>query len=455
MRELSVVEQRYRAVMEVLAGASVVEVAERYGVSRQSVHTWLRRYAAEGLDGLADRSHRSHGQPAALAGELEALICELRREHRRWGPRRLEFELARRGYGVARSTVYRVLVRNHLVEPRARRRKREDYIRWERPEAMQLWQLDVTASLFLADGSESKIVTGIDDHSRFCVMAKVVRRATARAVCLAFIEALRVYGVPEEVLSDNGKVFTGRFTRPTASEVLFERIGRENGITTRLTKPASPTTTGKIERLHQSLQIELLDDHGPFESISDAQVAVDGWREGYNTDRPHQSLGMSAPADRFRANPADGLELVVPEQLSKPASRALDDEEAVSTWNSGLQRVWQPPEAVELKREVPPSGKRLTVSPTASTTPANSLPRMVRFGLVTPENPRRNHGWQARKPQSVRLTVVAWTRTSISSASGAGRGTSMMCTTSGGPLRVVTAAFIAVRVPDARAPRQR
>jgi hypothetical protein len=56
---------------------------------------------------------------------------------------------------VARSTVYRVLVRNHLVEPRARRRKWEDYIRWERPEAMQLWQLDVTTSLFLTDGSES------------------------------------------------------------------------------------------------------------------------------------------------------------------------------------------------------------------------------------------------------------------------------------------------------------
>jgi len=70
---------------------------------------------------------------------------------------------------------------------------------------MQLWQLDVTASLFLADGRECKIITGIDDHSRFCVIATVVARATGRAVCTAFVEAIRAYGVPGEVLSDNGK----------------------------------------------------------------------------------------------------------------------------------------------------------------------------------------------------------------------------------------------------------
>lgn len=178
-------------------------------------------------------------------------------------------------------------------------------------------------------------------------------------MCLAFVEALRTYGVPEEVLTDNGKVFTGRFTRPMSTEVLFERICRQNGITTRLTRPRSPTTTGKIERLHQSLQNELLDDHGPFETMSDAQAAIDGWRGEYNTTRPHQSLGMAAPAERFQAKATDGLELMVPTQLSDPAATVLDTEEApeaASAWTSGLQRVWQPPEAVELKREVPPSG---------------------------------------------------------------------------------------------------
>jgi transposase InsO family protein len=90
---------------------------------------------------------------------------------------------------------------------------------------------------------------------------------------------MSIYGVPEEVLTDNGTVFTGRFIKPRPAEVLFERICRENGIAPRRTRPALPTTTGKIERLHQSLQNELLNDHGPFKSIEDLQTALDAWRQ--------------------------------------------------------------------------------------------------------------------------------------------------------------------------------
>src|SRR5579859_341052 len=316
--ELGVTEQRYRAVLEVGAGVPVTEVAERYGVSRQSVHTWLLRYRREGITGLEDRSHQVHHHPWRIPAGAEELICELRRGHPKWGPRRLVFEVGRRDYQVTRSSVYRTLVRNRLVEPKSRRRRRKDYRRWERGTAMELWQLDVTASAFLASGTEVKIVTGGDDHSRFCVLARAVVRATARPVCLAFVEAMRAYGIPEEVLTDNGKVFTGRFHKPgVAVEVLFDKICRENGITHRLTKIHSPTTTGKMERLHQTLQRELLDVHGSFESIEALQAALDAWRAEYNTGRPHQSLGMALPASRF--TPAvPGLELRVPAQLTAP-----------------------------------------------------------------------------------------------------------------------------------------
>jgi transposase InsO family protein len=102
----------------------------------------------------------------------------------------------------SRSTIYRVLVRHHLVAARKRKRRRQDYKRWQRDEPMQLWQLDVTGSVFRADGRELKLISGIDDHSRFCVIATVVRRATARAVCRAFLAAVAAYGIPEEVLTD-------------------------------------------------------------------------------------------------------------------------------------------------------------------------------------------------------------------------------------------------------------
>src|SRR3954452_5714992 len=90
-------------------------------------------------------------------------------------------------------TVHRILLRHGLVDERPRRRRREDYRRWERDRPMELWQMDIVGGVMLADGSEAKVVTGVDDHSRFCVIAAVVPKATGRAVCLAFAAALREY----------------------------------------------------------------------------------------------------------------------------------------------------------------------------------------------------------------------------------------------------------------------
>jgi hypothetical protein len=141
------------------------------------------------------------------------------------------------------STIYRVLVRRGLVQAIPRRRRRQDYKRWQRDHPMELWQLDIVDGTRLADGSETKIVTWLDDHSRFCVIAAVVRRA-GRAVCRAFADALHRFGIPDKVLTDNGKQFTGRFTKPRPAEVMFERICRENGIVARNTKPRMPTRGG-------------------------------------------------------------------------------------------------------------------------------------------------------------------------------------------------------------------
>ena len=91
-------EQRYRAVWEVLDGASVTEVARRFGVSRQSVHTWLRRYAADGgLGGLGDRSSRPHGCPHQMSPAVEAKIVEIRRAHPAWGADRIGYQLEQEG----------------------------------------------------------------------------------------------------------------------------------------------------------------------------------------------------------------------------------------------------------------------------------------------------------------------------------------------------------------------
>ena len=299
--ELNVVEQRYQAVLEVLNnGATVTDVARRNGVARQTVHEWLRRYASQGLSGLVDGSARPLSCPHQMPPEVEARIIGLRREHPGWGPRSIGHQLGKEGVTPlpSLSAIYRCLVRQRLISPQARKRKRSDYKRWERSRSMELWQMDIVGGVKIVDGSEAKIVSGVDDHSRFCISAHVVARATARPTCDALALAMRRYGVPVQILTDNGKVFTGRFG-PGTGEVLFDRICRENGIKHILTRPRSPTTTGKVERWHKTLRREFLDGK-VFASIADAQAQLDVWVEHYNRERPHQSLGMMTPWDRFK-----------------------------------------------------------------------------------------------------------------------------------------------------------
>jgi transposase InsO family protein len=127
-------------------------------------------------------------------------------------------------------------------------------------------------------------------------------------------------GIPDEVLTDNGKQLTGRFNQPRPAEVLFERICREIGIVARNTKPRTPTTTGKVERF-QTLQRELLDEVAVWPDLETAQAAVDAFRVEYNTKSPHQSLDMAFPADRFTPRPADErLPLRLPAILSTAVS---------------------------------------------------------------------------------------------------------------------------------------
>ena len=89
------VEQRYDAVREVLDGATVTDVATRYGVDRRTLHRWLLRYASEGLAALADRSSKPDCCPHQIPAEIEARIVELRRAHPGWGPRTILNKLRR------------------------------------------------------------------------------------------------------------------------------------------------------------------------------------------------------------------------------------------------------------------------------------------------------------------------------------------------------------------------
>jgi transposase InsO family protein len=274
-----------------------------------------------------------------MPAPVEARIVSMRRDHPGWGPSRIRWELERAGVTPlpGRSAVYRALIRHGLVDPKQRKRRREDYRRWERGRAMDLWQMDVMGRVFLAGGTEVKIVTGIDDHSRFVVCAKAVMRATARPVCQALAEALRRHGIPEQILTDNGKVFTARFGRGPGP-VLFDRICADNGIKHLLTKPYSPTTTGKVERLHKTMRAEFFRAaDGQYATLGELQAALDAWVADYNTARPHQSCGGRPPVERFRladrsVTPDDSAVAPAPAPVTAPPGPAARRPPGVSRW---------------------------------------------------------------------------------------------------------------------------
>ncbi|MFF3866353.1 IS481 family transposase [Micromonospora sp. NPDC001898] len=325
---LSVVEQRLDAVRAVLAASDVTEVAAGFGVHRSTVHRWMGRYLTEQLGGLADRSHRPHSSPVQVAEVVEVAVAEMRREHPRWGSRRIRLEMLRRPAPwvvedlvvPSERTIDRILQRQGLLRARPRKRPKDSYIRWERPAPIQLWQMDIVGGVRLVDPAtgvprEAKVVTAVDDHPRYCLIAKVVERATGRAVRLALAEALARFGAPKEIITDNGKQFTDRFGkyRPRTGEVLFDKICRHNGITHLLTVPASPNQNGKVERFHGTLRPDFLDTADAFTSLHEAQAALDAYVRHYNTDRPHRALDQRAPvtpADRFQPVPARQRALV-------------------------------------------------------------------------------------------------------------------------------------------------
>ena len=277
-------------------------------MTRQTVHRWLRRYARFGLAGLASDSTRPGSCPHQMRPEVEARIVELRLLHPTWGPRTIGHYLAREQVAPVpgRSSIHRCLVRHGLIDPKKRRRKREDYRRWEREHAMELWQMDIMGGVRLADGRELKLVTGIDDHSRFCVSARLVWRATARPVCEALLEALAATASPSRSSPTTARCSPAASGPGPATCSSTASAGSTTSATCSR-RPRTPTTTGKVERFHKTLRREFLAGR-VFASLEEAQAELDAWVDDYNAERPHQGIGMASPEARFALAAKRGVE---------------------------------------------------------------------------------------------------------------------------------------------------
>ena len=285
-------------------GRSKAAVGRDYGVSRRWVHELVRRFQADGEAGLEPRSRRPRASPHRIPDALEHEIVELRKhladEGLDAGAHTIAAHLERRhGACPAVSTIWRVLSRRGFVTPQPQKRPRSSFARFCAEMPNERWQADIT-HWKLRRGAEVEILNALDDHSRFLVAsdARVVFKAAD--VVASFHEAAAAHGLPAQLLTDNGAVFTAapRGGGRCAIELECDRLG----IVLHHSSPYHPQTCGKVERFHQTLK-RWLRKQPRARTIEELQAQLDRFRTYYNEMRPHRAIGRRTPAEAYAARP--------------------------------------------------------------------------------------------------------------------------------------------------------
>ena len=292
------------AVLKVVsAQLSVTAAALESGISRGHLHRLLRRYRDDGLEAVEPRSRRPRTSPGrtpdAVRDRIIGLRIELTARGLDAGPATIAWHLGRQGLPApSTSTIRRVLHAAGLVVPEPRKRPRSSWRRFEASAPNELWQSDFT-HWRLADGSEVEICSWLDDHSRYLLACTVFRRVGGDDVVATFTAAGDAHGWPAATLTDNGSVYTSRFTGGRNS---FEYLLAYLGIRQKNGAPGHPQTQGKIERFHQTLK-RWLGQQPAATGLAGLQAQLDAFRLAYNEQRPHRAIGRATPGEAYRATP--------------------------------------------------------------------------------------------------------------------------------------------------------
>jgi putative transposase len=298
-KETCVLEETMRFVLACVEGeASMTWLCEQFGISRQWGYEMLRRYREDGLAGLEPRSRAPHRPGQAMPAEIADAIIALRGEHPSWGPKKLRAVLMRRAPETiwpAASSMGDLLRREGLVRSRRRRRMP---LPVSRPFAAvgapnDLWCIDFKGWFRTRDGARCDPLTLSDADSRFLLACRAVRPVGAEVDGVTD-RALREYGLPRAIRSDNGPPFAGTGAGGlTRLAVKWIKLG----IRLERTDPGSPQQNGRHERMHGTLKAETAAP--PAETIAAQQRRFDRFRAIYNHERPHEALDQNTPASRY------------------------------------------------------------------------------------------------------------------------------------------------------------
>jgi transposase InsO family protein len=304
-RELSLMDQREAFVRSALEpGANISALCRRFGISRDVGHKWLRRYAAEGASGLADRSRRPRSSPKRTKEALEAEVLRIRvNSNDAWGGRKIAKVLKdKHGDILAASTVTEILRRHGQLERRAHEHPGR-FQHFERTSANELWQMDFKGHFALAQG-RCHPLTVLDDHSRYSVGLEACSNEQEWTTRTRLTRVFRRYGLPSAMLMDNGSPWGHSSQQAyTGFAIWLMRLD----IRVLHGRACHPQTQGKDERFHRTLKAEVLYGHD-YRDLADCQRAFDTWRQVYNQERPHQALGYLTPSKRYERSSREYVE---------------------------------------------------------------------------------------------------------------------------------------------------
>lgn len=299
--EHSVSDQRKILVsLSQAPGANLSELAKRFGVSRKTLYKWRNRAGVQpSLSGewAENQSRRPQSSPGRLNADMEQRIREVR-EQSGWGPRKIRKVLEMRGVQnlPSPSTIAAVLRRLDLVEPEESL-KRKEFVRFERSEPNELWQMDFKGPFPIGNGARCHPLTIVDDHSRFALGVQALPGESGELTRPALIPILRRYGLPDTMLLDNGSCWGRVGACYTAFTAWLLRLG----IRVIYGRPYHPQTRGKNERFNRTLKAEAIAGRH-FATMQEWQAEFDRFVLTYNTIRPHEALSLEVPASRYKVS---------------------------------------------------------------------------------------------------------------------------------------------------------
>lgn len=294
-KEPPVSDQRLCFVQSVLINKlSVAQACRDYGLSRKTGYKWLRRHKDQPGAALADHSRKPHSSPHRTQTRIEAAALKIRAEHS-WGPAKIHTILGQRFKEVpCVRTLANILARNGCIEPRLPKLLP---LSFERPCPNDLWQCDFKGPTEVRRKHVHPF-TVLDDYSRFLLQARAVRNLTMHLAFEALWEAFQNYGLPRQILCD--RAFGGTTNIELNSISWFESRLIRLGIECIHGRPRHPQTQGKIERFHRTLKHDLW-GRIRRDSLEHFNADLDCYRlHVYNSQRPHQALGMQTPLSRYK-----------------------------------------------------------------------------------------------------------------------------------------------------------